>query len=69
MCDFSGDNKSCKCRMAVLKTYHEMTGEHELPNTFALQAAYRVYRFHHPEDTKETARLKVESWIHEGHFH
>lgn len=40
-----------------------------LPDSFALDAATRVYRHHHPEDTKEMSRLKVESWIHAGHLH
>ena len=69
MCDFKGSIKACKCRAAVLKAYHELHDEHQLPEAFAMEAAYIVYKHHHPEDTVDVARLKVESWIHAGHLH
>ena len=69
MCDFKGSTHSCKCRAAVLKAYNELRIEHELPEAFALEAAYIVYKHHHPEDEMELARLKVESWVHAGHLH
>lgn len=67
MCDTV--SKDCKCRAAVLKAYHQLYDEHELPETFALEAACIVYTHHHPEDPKHIAKLKVESWIHAGHLH
>ena len=67
MCDTT--SKDCRCRKAVLNAYHELHDEHALPAAFALEAACIVYHHHHPEDTKDVARLKVESWIHAGHLH
>ncbi len=69
MCDFKGNTPNCKCRMAVLKAYNQLRGEHEIPECFALEAACIVYQHHHPEDSKHATRLKVESWINEGHLH
>lgn len=68
MCDFNNQDAMCKCRMAVLNAYNGLL-EHELPESFAREAATLVYRHHHPEDSKELSRLKVESWIHAGHLH
>jgi hypothetical protein len=68
MCDFKDEKTLCKCKAAVLTAYHEMLG-HSMPECFAREAATLVYRHHHPEDTKELSRLKVESWIHAGHLH
>lgn len=70
MCDFKDDEQgqNCKCRRAVMTAYNGLR-DASLPDSFALDAATRVYRHHHPEDTKEMSRLKVESWIHAGHLH
>lgn len=57
----------CKCYGAVMRTYRGMSDE---PHTVALEAAQRVYAFHHPEDSKADARLTVERWITaEEHVH
>ena len=56
----------CKCYKAVMRTYASMSDE---PQHVAIEAAQRVYRFHHPEDTKHDAHLTVERWINEGHVH
>jgi len=69
MCDFSENSPSCKCRMAVLKAYHELREHHAQPACFALEAACIVYHHHHPEDPSDVALLKVESWINAGHLH
>jgi len=39
------------------------------PDHVALKAAQRVYRFHHPEDTKVDAHLTVERWVNENRVH
>lgn len=52
----------CKCYNAVMRTYKAMGAE---PDHVAMEAAQRVYRFHHPEDTKSDAHLTVERWINE----
>jgi hypothetical protein len=56
----------CKCYGAVMRTFSGMSDE---PNHVALEAAIRVYRHHHPEDTKKDAILTVESWVNQGHAH
>ncbi len=56
----------CKCYGAVMRTYAGMSDE---PRYIALEAAVRVYRYHHPEDSGSDAQLTVESWINQGHAH
>ena len=56
----------CKCYKAVMRAFVSMSDE---PYQIALEAAQRVYRFHHPEDTKSDAHLTVESWINENYVH
>lgn len=53
----------CKCYGAVMRTFISMSDE---PHHVALEAAQRVYRYHHPEDSKADAHLTVESWVHEN---
>ena len=55
----------CQCHGAVMRTYKSMSDDQ--PHLVALEAAHRVYRYHHPEDTKEVAFLTVESWIAADH--
>ncbi len=50
----------CKCYGAVLRTYKAMGDE---PPHVAMEAAQRVYRHHHPEDSKEDAFLTVQRWV------
>ena len=57
----------CKCYPAVLRTYQSML-KSNCPEPVAKEAALRVYRYHHPEDAKETAHLTVESWIYAEHL-
>ena len=59
----------CTCHGAVMNAYGNIR-EGGCPERFALEAAYAVYRYHHPEDSKEDARLTVERWIYAGdHAH
>lgn len=55
----------CKCYGAVMRTYKSMSDDE--PHLVALEAAHRVYRYHHPEDSKADAFLTVESWIAAAH--
>ena len=55
----------CKCYGAVMRTYISMSDE---PHCVALEAAARVYHYHHPEDTKGDAFLTVQRWISEEHI-
>lgn len=56
----------CKCYKAVMRTYQGMSDE---PHNVAMDAARRVYSFHHPEDKKSDAHLTVERWIVGEHVH
>ena len=58
----------CKCKLAVLNTYQQLV-EKNNPPSMAIDAAYHVYRFHHPEQTKSDSRLIVERWVHADHIH
>ena len=53
----------CTCFGAVMRTYKSMSDE---PEHVAFDAALRVFRHHHPEDSKEDSKLTVESWIYSG---
>ena len=56
----------CKCYGAVMRTYTAMSDE---PHAVAVEAAVRVYRFHHPEDSKHDASLTVQRWVTAGNMH
>ncbi len=56
--------EDCKCYKAVMRTYKCMSSDE--PEHIALAAAQRVYRFHHPEDSKLNAHLTVERWVNEN---
>ncbi|MCB1531405.1 MAG: hypothetical protein KDJ35_00910 [Alphaproteobacteria bacterium] len=53
----------CKCYGAVMRTYKSMSDE---PEHIAFDAALRVFRHHHPADSKADAKLTVESWLYAG---
>lgn len=57
----------CKCYSAVMRAYKCMKSDE--PENVALDAALRVYRYHHPEDTKRDAFLTVQSWVHAERLH
>ncbi|MEM7650794.1 MAG: hypothetical protein AAF204_01770 [Pseudomonadota bacterium] len=56
----------CRCYGAVMRTYKGMSDE---PDHIAMEAAKRVYRYHHPEDSAEDASLTVERWITDERVH
>lgn len=35
----------------------------------AMDAARRIYKYHHPEASCEMSQLTVERWIYSGHAH
>ncbi len=57
------DPKNCKCYRAVTRTYRDLVDD-QLPEYIALQAAKRVYYFHHPEDNEEEGGITVERWVY-----
>lgn len=58
----------CRCRAAVTRAYNGMLVG-GVPNTVALEAATRVYRYHHPEADYDAAHHTVESWVFRGALH
>lgn len=69
MCDFrtiefdgANDADRCVCKPHVLNAYENML-QSGASQKSALDAAYRVYRNYHPEDSKEDSRLTVERWV------
>ncbi len=53
----------CKCYKAVMRTFASMSSDE--PYQVAVEAAQRVYQYHHPEDSKIDAHLTVERWVNE----
>ena len=69
MCDFQHTAEPpCKCRRAVMNGYHGMK-ESGAAESEAMDAACRIYRFHHPEAAIAASRLTVEQWIYARHTH
>lgn len=66
--DAAKDEFRCQCRPAVLNAYCGLKAAGQ-PERVALEAAQRVYRFHHPEDAKDAAALTVERWVNAGSMH
>ena len=66
--DLKQQERSCRCHKAVMTGYAAMknAGAAECE---ALDAAYRVYRYHHPECGRETSRVTVERWVYAGQSH
>lgn len=58
----------CRCRAAVTRAYTGMLVS-GVPNRVALEAATRVYRYHHPEADVPSAQNTVESWVFQGAMH
>lgn len=64
VCEGVREPQDCKCYGAVMRTFKSMEDE---PHSVALEAATRVYRYHHPDDTKSDAHLTVQRWTSESH--
>jgi hypothetical protein len=58
----------CVCRAAVIRAYGGMMAA-GLPDSKALDAAVRVYRYHHPDEPVDRARDLVETWVFTGPLH
>ena len=72
MCDLArietGAPAGCRCHRAVMNGYRGML-KSGAAESEALDAAFRIYRFHHPEDGRDKSRLTVERWIYSSHAH
>lgn len=60
--DSAKEDPNCDCRQAVERAYRTLVGTGH-GRDMALDAAKRVYRHHHPEDSIEIAGLTVERWV------
>lgn len=58
----------CACRNAVNRAYDGML-ESGAPASVALEAALRVYRYHHPHQADDAAQTTVETWVFRGLHH
>ena len=66
--DGANDAERCRCKGATLKAYHGML-QHGAAEGEAVQAAFKIYCYHHPCDTAENAHLTVERWIYAERAH
>ncbi|NBC33945.1 MAG: hypothetical protein GVY13_14825 [Alphaproteobacteria bacterium] len=62
------DGQPCACRAAVTRAYAGML-EGGAPASVALEAALRVYRYHHPHQADDVAQTTVETWVFRGPHH
>lgn len=69
MCDFdvieenfANDSCRCVCKNAVFNAYNGLVGAGQ-SHRHAMDAAMKVYRYHHPQDSAEAAEQIVERWI------
>ena len=58
--DYANDAQKCMCKSAVFTAYQSL-----LPHGHkkAMDAALRIYQYHHPEDTIEDCQITVERWL------
>ena len=52
----------------MIRAYTGMLAS-DLPECVALDAARRVYRYHHPETSDDDAAHIVETWVYRGVRH
>jgi hypothetical protein len=63
-----GDTEECVCKPAVIRAYDGMKKSGS-PERNAMEVAYRVLRYHHPEMPANRIRITVERWVHSGQMH
>ncbi len=60
--DPANNDVNCECRGAVERAYKTLVGTgHD--DRMAMDAAKRVYRHFHPEDSREIRDIIVERWV------
>jgi len=60
--------EDCPCHAAVVRAHAGMIAS-GAPDSVALEAAVRVYRYHHPEVAPGRAHDQVERWVFTGPLH
>ena len=61
-CGPDDDGSRCDCRSAVTRAYRSLLVSGTSP-TIALEAATRIYCYHHPEASLDMALTAVETWV------
>ena len=67
-CGPLSDPDGCFCRAAVERAYAGMVAS-GAPNQVAMEAATRVFRYHHPKCSLKYAEHTVETWLFTGPLH
>lgn len=55
----------CHCHRAVMRAFGQMVAK-GAPRTVAIEAAIRVFCYHHPEVPSFRAHDMVETWVYRG---
>lgn len=58
--DFANDAQKCVCKPAVYNAYQSLLSH---GHKKAMDAAIKIYKFHHPDDSKEDVQITVERWV------
>ena len=67
-CGPAAARDGCRCRVAVERAFAGMLVG-GAPHSVALEAAARVYRYHHPDRSDGHASETVETWLFTGPLH
>jgi hypothetical protein len=59
---------TCRCRAAVERAFSGMIAG-GAPDSVAMEAAARVFHYHHPECSQRHAWDTVETWLFNGPLH
>lgn len=62
---FGDGAADCVCQKAVTRAYAELVAR-GAPRSVALEAAIRVFVYHHPEVPSFRAHDTVETWVYTG---
>lgn len=58
--DYANDAQKCVCKPAVYNAYMSLSSH---GHKRAMDAAMKIYAYHHPEDSIEDAQITVERWV------
>jgi hypothetical protein len=58
--DYANEAAKCICKPAVFNAYETLKSH---GHKKAMDAAMKIYLYHHPEDTIEDAQITVERWL------
>ncbi len=58
--DYANDAQKCVCKPAVYNAYQSL--KHH-GHQRAIDAAIKIYAYHHPHDSIEDTQITVERWV------